>query len=214
MVSKPKETMMFLIVNAANRIGERAALRTMFMARKRVFVDLLRWDIPVLDGRYEIDQFDDQHARYLILLDAAGRHLASARLLPTTRPGILDGLYPELADEPLPSGDDVYEITRFCLTPDRPAAERRAIRNQLVTAIARYAIEQGIRCYTGVADLSWSRQILDFGWDCRFLGSPKAVGTATLAALRIAIDQHTLDRLAERGVYDEVPAGYEADRAA
>src|SRR3546814_10692398 len=33
-------------------------LRAMFAARKSVFVDLLKWDVPVLEGRYEIDQFD------------------------------------------------------------------------------------------------------------------------------------------------------------
>jgi acyl-homoserine lactone synthase len=205
---------MYLTVDGSNRITERAALRAMFAARKRVFVDLLRWDIPVLDGRYEIDQFDDGYARYLIILDAAGRHLASARLLPTMRPGILDSLYPELADEPLPTGENVLEITRFCLTPDRTAAERRVIRNQLVTAIARYAIEHGIQVYTGVADLSWSRQILDFGWDCALLGEPKAVGTSMLAALKISIDGRTLERLAERGAYAEVEDRLFTDRAA
>jgi LuxR family quorum-sensing system transcriptional regulator CciR len=39
----------------------------MFAARKSVFVDLLKWDVPVLEGRYEVDQFDDQHATYLIV---------------------------------------------------------------------------------------------------------------------------------------------------
>lgn len=59
-----------------------AALRAMFAARKQVFVDLLKWDVPVLDERYEVDQFDTPEARYLILLDNEGRHHASARLLP------------------------------------------------------------------------------------------------------------------------------------
>ncbi len=31
------------------------ALRVMFEARKRVFVDLLKWDVPVLEDAYEID---------------------------------------------------------------------------------------------------------------------------------------------------------------
>src|SRR3546814_8386098 len=63
-------------------------LRAMFAARKSVFVDLLKWDVPVLEGRYEIDQFDDEYARYLILADRGDGHLGSARLLPTMRPQI------------------------------------------------------------------------------------------------------------------------------
>ena len=45
------------------------ALRAMFEARKRVFVDLLKWDVPVLDDAYEIDQFDTPVASYLVRRD-------------------------------------------------------------------------------------------------------------------------------------------------
>src|SRR3546814_5947244 len=37
-----------------------AAMRAMFAARKEVFIDLLKWDLPVLAGAYELDQFDDR----------------------------------------------------------------------------------------------------------------------------------------------------------
>lgn len=65
------------------------ALRAMFEARKRVFVDLLKWQVPVLAGRFEIDQFDTASAEYLILTDEAGAHRASARLLRTEGSHIL-----------------------------------------------------------------------------------------------------------------------------
>jgi hypothetical protein len=90
-------------------------MRSMFAARKAVFVDLLQWDLPVHDGRYEIDQFDDPHAHYIILSQEDGNHLGSARLLPTSRPHILGSLYPQLCAEAPPSGPDIFEITRFCL---------------------------------------------------------------------------------------------------
>ena len=62
--------------------------------------------------------------------------------------------------------------------------------------------------------MGWSRQILDFGWDCSLLGEPKAVGPTMLGALWITIDEMTLDRLAARGVYAEVPDRLTTDRAA
>jgi acyl-homoserine lactone synthase len=40
------------------------AIRAMFEDRKSVFVDLLKWDLPVLDGRFELDAFDNEHATY------------------------------------------------------------------------------------------------------------------------------------------------------
>ena len=68
---------MFQILSNADGSAGDAALRAMFAARKQVFVDLLRWDVPVLDGRFEIDQFDDDNATYLILLGCHA-HLSCA----------------------------------------------------------------------------------------------------------------------------------------
>ncbi len=192
---------MLLHVDATNRINERVVLRSMFEARKRVFIDLLRWDIPALDDRYEVDHFDIAAARYIILADGEHRHLASARLLPTTRPGILDTLFPDLCDGPLPAGDSVWEITRFCLSPDMRAPDRRLCRNKLVTALAMYAVDHGVDTYTGVADLPWLEQILQFGWDCELLGKPKRYGSRMLGALRIRITQDTLPALRRAGIF-------------
>src|SRR3546814_11327045 len=92
---------MLHIFEGGGRLAEDAVLAAMFEARKRVFVDLLGWDVPVLAGRFEVDQFDDVHARYLVLTDRQGRHLGSARLLATRRPPLLRALSPEPGRAPL-----------------------------------------------------------------------------------------------------------------
>ena len=184
---------------AAKQIDHRT-VRAMFEARKRVFVDLLKWDVPVIAGRYEIDQFDDEHAAYLIVADDQGAHLGSARLLPSERPHILDTLFPELCAGSVPRGPDVLEITRFCLDRSLGARRRLDTRNRLVTALARHALERGIATYTGVAELCWLQQILAFGWRCRPLGLPRAIGGRMLGALRIDISPETPRLLAENGI--------------
>ena len=132
-----------------------AVLRGMFAARKSVFVDLLRWDVPVIDGRYEVDQFDDSEATYLILTDAGGEHLASARLLPTTRPHLLDSFYAALCEEGPPRGEHVFEITRFCLDRRLNTVARRAARDSLVTALVDHALQHRIRAYSAIAEMAW-----------------------------------------------------------
>ena len=112
-------------------------LRAMFAARKHVFVDLLKWDVPVVDDRYEIDQFDDEHAFYLVITDGTGRHLGSARLLETTRPHILDSLFPDLCDGAAPKGRDVREITRG--SHASAPQVRRPIRIESASIFARGA---------------------------------------------------------------------------
>lgn len=176
-------------------------LRAMFEARKRVFVDLLKWDVPVLDGRYEVDQFDDERAEYLIVGDGDGRHLASARLLPTTRPHILDSLFPQLTATAIPRGPQVREITRFCLDPRTGALARLEARNVLVSALVGHALANGIDTYTGVAELGWYQQILAFGWRCRPLGLPQVVDGRTLGALAIAITPETPALLATNDIH-------------
>lgn len=191
---------MLITVDQDNRAHEHIALRSMFAARKRVFVDLLKWDLPVLAGRFEVDQFDDPHATYLIVTDGAGEHLASARLLPTTRPAILDALFPHLVAGPVPRGEEIAEITRFCLSRDVNAAMRRTARDLLLTGLVEHALANGICSYTGVAEVSWFRQIERFGWDCRALGEPCIDGGRLLTALRIEIDAATPARLAAAGI--------------
>src|SRR4051812_20664559 len=105
---------MVLVLERPCGSPDNPVLKSMFEARKRVFIDLLKWDVPVLEGRYEIDQFDDELATYLVVADTAGAHLGSARLLKTTRPHILDTLFPELCSGDPPRGPNILEITRFC----------------------------------------------------------------------------------------------------
>jgi acyl-homoserine lactone synthase len=192
---------MFIVAEHLRRPLSDEALRSMFEARKRVFVDLLKWDVPVLEGRYELDQFDDEHAVYLIVHGEEGEHLGSARLLKTVRPHLLDTLFADLCAAPPPRGPNVLEITRFCLDRRLPAPRRLAVRNRIVSALAQYALRRGISTYTGVAELGWLQQILAFGWACRPLGLPKVIDGRTLGALRIEISGKTPTLLAENGIY-------------
>ena len=177
------------------------SLEGMFEERKRVFVDLLGWNVPVVDGRFEVDQWDTADARYLIIADQKGRHFGSARLLPTSRPHILSRLFPQLCSGPIPVGPQIAEITRFCLGRNQSASERRVTRNRLVTALVRDALERGIQIYTGVAEMAWLQQILAFGWICRPLGVPQKFGSALIGALAIEIDRDTPALLEANGIW-------------
>lgn len=185
---------------AAPAVLEDTVLRAMFAARKSVFVDLLKWQVPVIDGQYEIDQFDNDHAVYLVVAGPCGRHLASARLLPTLRPHILGDLYPELCEVTPVRSAQVFEITRFCLDRALNAGERRQARNQLVQALASHALEHGITTYVAIAEMGWFQQILAFGWRCRPLGMAQRVGPDLLIAFRIEIDAATPAGLAAAGI--------------
>ncbi len=190
-----------------------AAMRAMFAARKRVFVDMLHWDLPVLEDLYEVDQFDTPDAEYLILLGDEGEHRASARLLRSTGPHLLGDLYSWLCDEAVPRDPAIWEISRFCIDPHQTPTARRGARDELVTALADYALSHDISAYTGVAAWNWFEKIMRFGWSCEPLGQAADEGASKLVALRIRIDADTKAGLKRAGTY--VPpalVGYESGK--
>lgn len=193
---------MVIVERGHGELPDDRTLRAMFEDRKSVFVDLLKWDVPVLDGRFELDQFDDPHALYVIIADPHGDHLGSARLLPTTRRHILGSLFARLCAAPPPNGPDIMEITRFCLSRRQPAVSRLRTRNRLVSALVSYALEAGIRTYTGVAEIAWLQQILAFGWNCRPLGPPSRLDCGMIGALAIEITSETPGMLAANGIWN------------
>lgn len=173
----------------------------MHRERKRVFVDLLKWDLDVVDGQYEVDEFDNASAVYLIAADRDGAHLGSIRLLPTTRRHILGSFFAHLCDREVPTGSNIYEITRCCFSPRIRAADRIRVRNQLATAATEFALFNGIDAYTCIATGGLYSQILALGWMCEPLGLPQIVENTLTGALKIAITRDTPRLLFEAGTY-------------
>jgi N-acyl-L-homoserine lactone synthetase len=189
------------LVDAANKSEHQALLAAMFRDRKTVFVDQLGWKLSVLDG-LEQDGFDRSGAEYLILRDpGSADHLGSLRLLRTDRPHILDTLFPELCEGPIPKGPAVREISRLCLSPRFPRAFAADYRAHLATALVEFALLRGVCTYTGVVTAAGLPPLLSRGWACQPLGIPRRYGEEMLVAVRIDIDGHTIAQLRRTGNY-------------
>ncbi|WP_447725551.1 acyl-homoserine-lactone synthase [Sphingomonas koreensis] len=185
-------------------LGVSNTLDDMHRDRKRVFVDLLKWEVPIVDAVFELDQFDNEHAIYLIEAGEHGKHLGSFRLLPTDRPHLLGSLFPQLCDEPVPTGSTIFEITRGCLSPQLRAAERQRLRNRLTSAAVDYALRRGMSHLTCVADSGWLGQVTRLGWDCRPLGVPRRIAGVMTGALEITLSARTVEMMRATGTYTEV----------
>ncbi|WP_297494749.1 acyl-homoserine-lactone synthase [Acidocella sp.] len=202
------------IVTAYNRGHFATLLDSMFEDRKNVFIDLLRWDLPVIDGRLEVDQFDDDYAVYLLISDPAQNHMGSMRLLPTDRAHILGDIFPFLCTEEIPKGHEAMEITRLCLCPGLPALVRLQIRNRLISGMVDYALLHSIKTFTGVVTERFFSQVLAMGWRCEPLELPQMVNGTTIVAFRIDIDFNTPHLLDEAGIYvpGEIQSSLEKER--
>lgn len=178
----------------------------MFEGRRRLFVDLMRWDVPVVQGRFEIDQFDGPDAIYIGEFVDGADHRGSLRLLPSIGAHILGDLYPELCVGAVPRGPQVREITRLCLPALVGARERLRVRNRLISAMVDHALAVGIRTLTGVVRPAFRDAILDMGWEALPLGPDRRVDGVGLAAFRIDIDSDTPACLARTGIYTTAAA--------
>ncbi|MBK6413941.1 MAG: hypothetical protein IPF76_13255 [Sphingopyxis sp.] len=94
--------------------ADQPLLESMFEARKWLFIDLLDWDLEVVDERFKIDRFDDAYATYIVAVDGSRQHRASLRLLSSTRPHLLGSMFERLCTKGVPVGADIFEITLLC----------------------------------------------------------------------------------------------------
>lgn len=174
---------------------------SMFADRKYLFVDLMGWDVPIVDERYEIDRFDGDDATYVVAAGTGGLHIGSLRLLPTIGAHLLGDIFSYLCDAAVPHGPDIWEITRLCLPVRLRAEGRLAVRNHLISAMVDHALENSISEFTGVTTWNFLQQIRAMGWSCEPLGRARRMAGQPTAAFRIRIDTRTPARLAANGIY-------------
>jgi acyl-homoserine lactone synthase len=181
------------------RFGFAGALMEMHHDRKQVFVDRFGWRLPAKGSWLEVDQFDNDYAVYLLARSAEGRHQGSVRLLPSSRPHMLDTLFSHLCPAGVPGGDDVWEISRLVTNPsDAQGTSVLKVHRLLALALVEFAAENGIRAYTLVAESSRVPALLSVGWPVMPLGLPTMVQGELLQALQIDLGPDTLERMRER----------------
>jgi len=190
---------MIHIITPSNKSRYTAAIDGMYRDRKRVFVDWLKWNVPVIDGKYEIDQFDTDDAIYLLELDpVTGRHLASIRLLPTTKPNLLGEVFATLCESKPPKSSDTWELTRFCVSPDVPRADGRKLMNLMWTSVVEFASMNKIEHYTCVTHMAMLSLILSAGWDTEPMGLPQIFDGGLIGAILFHIHPETLSEARAR----------------
>lgn len=182
---------MILAIDCSTRETYAEVLARMHEVRKSVFVDRLRWDVPVTEDRFEIDQFDTDRAVYLINLDPAGEHLASVRLLPSTAPHVLGDVFDHLCEGGAPRLADTWEITRLCTTPGLERARAQKARHKLAVGLVEFAARNAIARYTCVIEVQNIPSLIAPGWDCVPLGLPCTHEGALLGAFALNITPAT-----------------------
>jgi N-acyl-L-homoserine lactone synthetase len=181
------------VVDATNRPRFYAELDHMHRDREFVFGGHGAQSSP--GSRRDIDRFDTTDAIYLLEADRRSRrHLASVRLVPSTRPHMLTTVLAHLCECGVPVANDIWEVSRFCVSPDVTPSEDQRMRSRLLLAIAEFAILRGIRHYTCATPVRCLPGVMAAGWNAKPLGLPLDISAASMGAVLFTLTSATLDQ--------------------
>ena len=172
------------------------ALPAAHRLRYQIFVRRQQYDVPCWHGM-EWDQFDTPAATYLLWRDEAARPRAIARLIPTTRPYMIQQLWPELKGRgELPASDDVWEISRLGIDRDLAPARRGRIFGELFCAFAEFGLLHDISAYLVVTPRRIIATALDgAGVPCAQLCEPRRLGRLPVVAAHVPVTREALRSL-------------------
>jgi len=183
---------MLEVVTRENMHFYRDALEQMYRVRHRLFVDQMKWEaLRKPDGR-EIDQFDNENAIYLLLIED-GQVTGSHRLLPTTGPHLFSDVFPDMCEQRgRQTGPAVYELNRTGMDPLLPRDRQLAGMRLLLVGLLEFAHGAGMEKLTLLTSLNALYHCLMAGVTVNPLGLPRMMDGERQAAVAFVTDETSL----------------------
>lgn len=168
-------------------------LEQSYRIRHDLYVNFRGWkalDRP--DGR-EIDQFDNEDARYLIWADGS-EVVGGARFVPTIKPHLMSEVFPHIVTlGEIPHDPQVWELTRiFTSRGGNSRVNRRRVTLDVFAAMFEVAVEFRLKAISVVCDTFFLPRLLERGIDATPLGLPTPYPEGTCIAIRIPISLEQL----------------------
>lgn len=170
------------------RPDENEHLNEAFRLRRAIFIDEKNWSNLRVRGDREIDEFDTEHAVYLLAIEQE-KVAGNLRLLPTTRPHLLSAVHQHLCQRSYARGAHVWEWTRFCI--DKRFRGDAAV-GKIASELTLVAVEWGLVC--GVRDIVVEchpyhiTRFREFGFEVGLLGLPVEMDGESVVAIHLRYD--------------------------
>ncbi|GEO83136.1 MULTISPECIES: acyl-homoserine-lactone synthase [Alphaproteobacteria] len=190
---------MIRIINGANRNDHSEELAAMHRLRKRVFHDLLKWEVKV-EGDMEIDHYDDANPIYVLSYSPEGKLRGSLRLLPTLGPNMLDDTFPILlGDRAEIRSASIWESSRFCIEPeisqDRASNQVTIAAAELMCGVGELGLTSGLSHIVTVTDVFLERMFRRMGCPGERIGEPHKIGSVYAVAVAWEVTPDLLQRM-------------------
>jgi acyl homoserine lactone synthase len=164
--------------------------------RHKVFVEGLGWRLPLVEAGYERDQFDRADTLYVVARDDAGQICGCARLLPTTKPYLLDSVFSELmGGSPCPHAAEIWELSRYATQATGMVSLTKEELRERFCALLKAVVEAALECgaerlitFTGVGVERIAKII---GIHVHRAAPPQLVDGKPIVAMWIELDEQT-----------------------
>jgi len=191
------------VIDRRNRHAFEVQLEDMYRLRHRIYAGRRGWKaLQRADGR-DVDQFDTEDTIYLLDLTPDGSVTSGLRLNPTTKPHLINTLFPHAVTfDSIPVSDHIHEITRYFVVPERlPRDGRRRAGGALITAMLEYGLMIGLTHISLLCDAFFMSTMLEMRWKVRVLGLPTPYPEGTCIAVIFEVSQEAVANTREvRGV--------------
>lgn len=166
--------------------------------RREVFINQLGWALNTTHGM-ELDEFDVSEAVYVCSHDDEGNVNGVARLLPTTRPYLMEKVFPQLwAGNTLPRDPKIWELSRFAMmdTPKSagvsPHQASAVAASTLLRQVIQAAKSNGAKLLITVSPVAMERLLRLNGFDVRRAGLPMFQQGTFIVALHLNLGSQLL----------------------
>jgi acyl homoserine lactone synthase len=192
---------MFVIIQAHEYQKYAFILDQMFRLRKKVFADILGWNVPVI-GPFERDSYDSLCPAYLVWCNETRTRLyGGMRLMPTTGPTLLYDVFratfPQAANLVAPG---IWEGTRMCIdeeaiADDFPDVDAGRAFSMLLLALCECALDHGIHTMISNYEPHLKRVYKRAGAEVDELGRADGYGKYPVCCGAFEVSERVLDRM-------------------
>ena len=203
---------LFKIIEA-NDESEVNTLASMHHLRWKVFSQELHWSVGLQTfNRMEFDEYDNTGTYYIVRLNDYGIVDATCRLMPTSKPYMLEEHYAHfVSNEAMPKSDTVWEFSRTCASAEARAERGTNVTAQLITAAIEFGLVHNVQQYISLTTdnvFPLLRRIV--GWDSAPMGERLATPDDYSYSLKHSVSYDMLNHIRARHHID-APLIYDFD---
>ncbi len=175
-------------------------LPSIYKLRHQGFKERQDYDVPYYRGM-EYDTYDTPATTYLAWKDGDGVVRGCTRLFPTTRPYMIEDIWPESVTYiDLPKAPHIWEASRFCIDKNLPPEVRKRIHGELLCGFQEFGLLNNIDWMIGVMTPPiWRAVFTSAGWPIEYLGDALVLGPREkILTGKMQISERILDSVRQK----------------